>query len=109
MALRYFFDSYAVIEIIKGNTNYTKFIQEEFVFTVFNLVEIYYSAINDLGEGKAGIIYEKYKHNVIKLNDEIEFFPAAYNLIKPKQHYSFLGISSAQPNLIEPLILKEIK
>src|SRR3989338_340161 len=71
MELSYFFDSYAIIELIKGNPNYARFIKEEVTITIFNLVEIYYSALNDMNEESAEIIYEKYKNAVVKINDEI--------------------------------------
>ena len=71
MELSYFFDSYAIIELIKGNPNYARFIKEEVTITIFNLVEIYYSALNDMNEESAELIYEKYKNAVVKINDEI--------------------------------------
>ena len=71
MELKYFFDSYAIIELIKGNPSYARFLKERVIFTVFNLVEIYYSALKYLDEEKAEIIYEKYKQNIVKLNDEV--------------------------------------
>lgn len=68
--VKYFFDSYAVIELIKGNPKYAKYLQEEITLTIFNLVEIYWSALNDLGEEAAENIYEKYKEGVAEINDE---------------------------------------
>lgn len=67
----YFFDSYAVIELIKGNPNYAKYTMNNVNITVFNLAEIYWSALNDLGEEKAEEIYNKFKECVIELNDYI--------------------------------------
>ena len=69
--VKYFFDSYAVIEIITGNPSYIKFINEPKIITIFNLVEIYYSALNNLNEQKANEIYEKYSKCIGEISDNI--------------------------------------
>ena len=68
---KYFFDSYAIVEIIKGNPNYAKYIQEEITITIFNLVEIYWSAINYLGEKEESEIYDRYRFGVVDVEDSI--------------------------------------
>lgn len=69
--VKYFFDSYAVIEVTKGNPNYAKYIQEEVLITIFNLAEIYFSAITNLSDAAAEEIYDKYKNNLVEISDEI--------------------------------------
>lgn len=50
--VRYFFDSYALIEIFKGNLNYDKYADATTITTYFNLYEAYYSLKNkDISEG----------------------------------------------------------
>ena len=56
--VKYFFDSYAVVEIIKGNPNYGRYTREVVSLTLFNLAEIYWSSLNDLGDNEAEEIYE---------------------------------------------------
>ena len=68
---RYFFDSYAIIELLNGNLSYAKFINENVTLTLFNLAEIYWFAINEYEENKANEIYNKYKPSVIDVSDEI--------------------------------------
>ncbi|MEK6859321.1 MAG: PIN domain-containing protein [Nanoarchaeota archaeon] len=68
---KYFFDSYAIIELMKGNPNYAKYVFEEVTITVFNLTEIYFSALNTQTEDVAEEIYNKYKESVVKLTDKI--------------------------------------
>ncbi len=70
MGLKYFFDSSAIIELILGNSNYAKYIQEDTTFTIFNLAEIYWAALNALGEDKADEVYEKYKDSVVEIEDD---------------------------------------
>lgn len=67
----YFFDSYAVIEIVKGNPNYAKYTQEVVVITIFNLVELYWSFLNDFGEEKANALYKQFRECVTDIGDSV--------------------------------------
>lgn len=67
----YFFDSYAVIEVIKGNLKYANYFEEIPAITIFNLVEVYWSALRDFNEEVADEIYEKFKPFVFEVSDEI--------------------------------------
>lgn len=70
MGLKYFFDSYAIIEILKENPKYSAFIPEIAILTIFNLAEIYWSALLDYNEAKANVIFETYKKAVVEIDDE---------------------------------------
>ncbi|MBI2004092.1 PIN domain-containing protein [Candidatus Pacearchaeota archaeon] len=67
----YFFDSYAIIEILKENPKYRRFIMEPVTLTIFNLAEIYYSILNDYSGEKADKVYEVYKKAVVEISEEI--------------------------------------
>ena len=70
----YFFDTYAVIELVSGSSFYARFVNETPTITIFNLAEIYYSAINNLDESKAEEIYNKYSCCVVnRVNKKDEF------------------------------------
>ncbi len=69
--VNYFFDSYAVIELIKGNPHYVRYLGEPVVITLFNLAEIYWSSLNELGEEEANEIYAHYKQSVADVSDEV--------------------------------------
>lgn len=45
--MRYFLDSYALIEIINGNKKFTKYFDEETTTLKGNLAEIYYSVLKE--------------------------------------------------------------
>ena len=68
---RYFFDSYAVIEVVSGNSFYVRFMGETPTLSIFNLAEVYYSAITNLDESKAEEIYNKYSCCVVNIPDEV--------------------------------------
>ena len=67
--INYFFDTYAIVEILKENSNYNKFKDFDVTFTIFNLAELYWSVLNDYGENKANFIYERYKNSVVDIDD----------------------------------------
>jgi len=68
---KFFWDSYAVIETIKGNSNYSPYIEDEIIITIFNLTEIYFSALKDLGETVAEKIYQQYSSSVTEVPDKV--------------------------------------
>ncbi|MBS3082263.1 PIN domain-containing protein [Candidatus Pacearchaeota archaeon] len=70
MGLKYFFDSYAIIEIVKENPKYKLYGNEEIVLTLFNLAEIYWSTLNDFGEERAEEVFSKFRNNVVEIDDD---------------------------------------
>ena len=67
----YFFDSYAIIEILRHNPNYLKYIESNVVITIFNLIEICWSVYKDFDEEKMNEEYNKFKDCVYDLNDSV--------------------------------------
>lgn len=68
--VKYFFDSYAIIEIIKGNPNYAKYASEPVTTSLFNLIEVYWNVLNEGTETKANETYDKFRDSVVEINDE---------------------------------------
>ncbi len=71
MTNKYFFDSYAVIEVIKGNNSYVRFSNEVMVTTVINLSEIYYFLTNQVGEKVAKLIIDKFDFEFLEITPEL--------------------------------------
>ena len=67
----YFFDTYAIIEILKGNPAYEKYKNKKIMVTIFNLVELHYKLLIDFNERLAKEILEKYSKFVVDVNLEI--------------------------------------
>ena len=67
----YFFDTYAIIEILKGSKNYDRFLNAKFVITVFNLVELHYKLLRDFDEKIANSIMQKYSSYVVPISLDI--------------------------------------
>jgi uncharacterized protein len=98
---KYFFDTYAIIEILSGSPFYAKFANEIPIITVFNLVELYYSAITNLDEQKAEEIYEKYSRCVARISDDILKEAMKFRMKNKKKDLSYadcIGYTYAMKN-----------
>lgn len=68
--LSYFWDSYAVIELLKGNAAFAGYSDDPIKITIFNLEEIYWFAVHEYDEAKANEIFDRLKGCVVELDDE---------------------------------------
>ena len=64
-------DSYAVVELIKGNSKYAPYSNEPVKICIFNLAEIYWFALNEYGEEIANKIFGELKGCILNIDDEI--------------------------------------
>ena len=65
---RLFADTYALIELLKGNPNYENYSQADLVSTEFNILELTYALFRDFGRDEAA--------KVVKLiRDKIKILP----------------------------------
>ena len=85
----YFFDTYALIEIIKGNRNYEKYKDCRIIISIFNLVELHY-AILKISGSIAERVLEEYASCVIKTGTDII---KEANIFKIKNRKSKLSAS----------------
>ena len=68
----YFYDTYALFEIIKGNPNYLRYSKNIGVVTTrLNLMELYYRLLVTFGVDIAELSYNKYKEFSAEIGDEI--------------------------------------
>ena len=67
--MRYFFDTYALLEIFYGNERYRKYLDEEVVTTRLNLMEIYYPLLREQGEDVADQYYDETVGYAIDFDD----------------------------------------
>ena len=67
----FFFDSYAVIELIKGNPNYKKYEKAiNIITTKLNLMELHYGLLRDEGKKIADNYYNAFLKFCIEIEDE---------------------------------------
>jgi len=71
MNIRYFFDSYAIMEILDGNPNYNNYTNSEIILTKLNLFEVYSNILRNSSENEAERIFEKYSLHVVDYDNEV--------------------------------------
>lgn len=86
---KYFLDSYAIIEMAKGNEKYKKYLNEESFTSIFNLYELYYALIRDYGEDVAREFFYQFKKIVIPIKDEHIFNASKFKLKNKKRCFSY--------------------
>ena len=86
----YFADTYALVELVKGNPNFKRFLECNLVTTLWNLTELYY---NLLKEGDREIAYSffllYYKRQTMITPLSI-FFGSAFKLKHKKEYLSYV-------------------
>jgi hypothetical protein len=66
-----FFDSFALIEIIKGNENYRRYLEEIPITTKLNLMEVYYYLLREKDEQKAEFYYNFYLPSCVSVPEKV--------------------------------------
>ena len=89
---KFFFDTYAIMEIISGNENYKKYMESDFITTKLNLMELYYQFIRENEIKRAEYYYQKYLPNCIEISDKIikEAMKFKYRMNKEKKNISYV-------------------
>lgn len=98
---RFFFDTYALIEVVKGNPDYKRFSDAIVVTSKFNLIEFYYSALCEFSKEVARLLYLKFKECARIIEDEMIFDAMDMKQEYKKRHISYvdcLGYTYAKKN-----------
>ncbi|MEK6955525.1 MAG: PIN domain-containing protein [Nanoarchaeota archaeon] len=83
---KFFFDTYAFFEIIRGNPKYEKYKNVIAITTIFNLAELNYNLKKEMKEELADEFTEKYKNYLIDV--ELNDIKTAMNLKKKHKQLS---------------------
>ena len=75
-----FFDTYALIEIIKGSNSYKRYVKEMPITTKLNLMELYYYLLRKEWEDKAEYYYSFYFPSCVPVSDDIIKMAMKYKL-----------------------------
>lgn len=86
-----FLDTFAIIEIAKGNPNYNSYTlaPTAAITTFFNLVEVYFVYLKDYGQEEAERIYQDVRPLVVSVSDQIAKDAIKFKLANQKKRYSF--------------------
>ncbi|MBI4895245.1 MAG: PIN domain-containing protein [Candidatus Aenigmarchaeota archaeon] len=90
MGLMYFFDTYAFIEILNGNQNYTKYENTQMLTSRFNLMELYYIIILRFGKQKADEVYDHLLKYVMYVDDATIKDAMMFRLANKKKGLSYV-------------------
>lgn len=67
----YFFDTYALIEISKGNINYSEYINSRVITTILNLMEFYSILLKESNKDIAEQKFNTYLKNCVEIDPEV--------------------------------------
>jgi uncharacterized protein len=84
----YFFDSYAFIEIIKGNENYKEYVNSSIITTKLNLFELYHSLLKNNFPFLAESAFNTYYKFTIDFEEETIKEAVKMKLALNKRHIS---------------------
>ena len=70
MNKNYFFDTYALIEIIRGSENYKPYVDCKIITTIFNLAELNYSLKKEMSKDMADGYTEKFSEFSVSVSIE---------------------------------------
>jgi predicted nucleic acid-binding protein len=85
-----FFDTYAIIEIIKGNANYDKYKECGKITSMLNLLELYYALLKDYGEKTAAEYFDIFLPFIIPYNEETIKHAAKFRFKNIKNKFSYI-------------------
>jgi len=100
----YFLDSYAIMEMIKGNKAYEPYIHAEFITTIMNLYEIYYNLLKVSGEEEAHQRFMDFRELAVEVCDEHIFLASKFRMKHTTKDVSYidsLGYAIAMLNHIQ--------
>lgn len=87
--MKYFADTYAFLEIVKGNPNYKKYLTQHLYTSVLNLYELYYILLRDYEETTAKKYFLQFKEFVLIIKDEYLFEASKIKLTYAKKKISY--------------------
>ncbi len=88
--VRYFFDTYALIEIAKNSPQYVRFADEDITTTRFNLAELIYIVMSELGEKSAEKAFEKFRDSETHVSDATLFNAMKFRLKNKNRGLSYV-------------------
>ena len=101
--MNYFFDSYAILEIINQNENYLKYSDQIIVTNSLHLAEVYYRILLEYNKQTADFWIRNLKFKLIDIDADISIEAARFRFENKKKKLSYADcigyISSIKNNL----------
>ncbi len=84
--MKYFADTYAIIEYLKNNPRFISYFEKHQILTTrLNLMELFYSSLKDAGEELAERHYNSFLSRITEITD-LQFKAAAKMRLRYKQN-----------------------
>ena len=90
METAYFLDTYALIEILNKNKNYEPYKKGHLITTKFNLMELHYFLLRNVGKKDADFHYNRLLDMVVEITDEIIKKSNEFKLLNKKRKLSYI-------------------
>ena len=84
----YFFDTYAVMEIIRANKDYRKYTLSNIITTNLNLFELFYHVLKAVDEITAKSVLSKYSKFAVDFDNEVIAEAATFRFNHKKKNLS---------------------
>lgn len=88
--MKFFLDTFAIIEIIKGNTRYEKFLDSELFTSLLNLYEMYYNLLKASDEKLSKEKFLEFKEFAVPIEDSHIFLASKFRLANTKLRLSYV-------------------
>ena len=85
-----FFDTYALVEITKNNSNYDKFTSFPIVTTTLNLSEFYYYLLSNLNKELVDEMVIKFNFSFLEINKDVAIESARFRKMNYKRKLSYI-------------------
>src|SRR3989344_2345813 len=86
----YFFDTYALLEIINGNEAYANFNYVTLRTTIFNLYEMYFNVLKKSNEENALKSFNKFVPFLVDIRKEHIFLASKFRLKNIRNKFSYI-------------------
>lgn len=86
----YFFDTYAIIELIKGNPNYESVKNHTIITSVMNLTEVYYALLLENEKEIVDSIIQKLNLQLLDISPKISIKSALFRYKHKKSSLSYI-------------------
>ncbi len=88
--MRYFFDTYALVEIAEGSLSYEKYLESDAVTLKDNLAELYYFLLKKYDEETAGFFLDKFSRIAAELPFQIIASAMVFRHKHAKTRFSYI-------------------
>jgi uncharacterized protein len=85
----YFFDTYALVEIINGNEGYNKFVNESVIVSILNIGELYLVNLGEFDKEHALNLINKFKFQSREITKDVIIYAMDFKNKYNKRDYSW--------------------